>query len=782
MTEMRTDVRDEASTFDLPGSAHGKAGADFVGGDERHFRAVRAAMGELERDLGERLAATLARPGGSGQAALDRDLEVHRLRGRLRVLRRAGGDLCLGRMVLAGREEPIYLGRLGLHDAAGEQLLVDWRTPAAAPFFAATPAEPMGVLSRRRYRWSEGRVVDYWDEVVAPGVDARALALDDQSAFLAGLGSSRQVGMQEVLGTIQADQDAAIRADSRGVLVVEGGPGTGKTVVVLHRAAYLQYADPRLRARPEGVLVIGPHRPYLRYVSDVLPGLSEEGVATVTLEDLVPGAEDAVPELDPRVAELKSRVGMVDAVEAGVRWFQEAPDQRVDLETPWGPVHIGATEWAEAFAAVDRAVPHNHARGQIWEALATGVAEELEADAPGDSGGEDEGDDGAHDADTYADTYGDANADTYGDANAAAGPEVGAEVSAEAGADVDSVQVERWLRREPLLARLIQRGWPVLDPEELVADLWTVPAFLRLCAPWLTGAEVGLLQRPAGADWTVCDVPLLDAARALVGDPKRAEQRRRQRAAIAEQREYMDSVVTSILEADADGEGAVTMLHGGDLREALEDADAAPGVGEDRWVGPFTHIVVDEAQELTPAQWQMVLRRCPSRSVTVVGDRAQARGGFAQTWQERLAEAGMPRVTTVTLRVNYRTPAEVMEVAAPVIRAVLPDAQVPSSVRSSGREVQHGAVAELEGIVTAWLAERETGTVCVISSDEDEALTEAGGRRRGLGASERVRWLSPVLAKGLEFDLVVLVRPERWGAVDRYVAMTRTTQHLVILT
>src|SRR6201999_677885 len=230
-----------------------------------------------------RLETELLAPAGLGQKALDRDLEVHRLSSRLRLLRRFGLDLCLGRMVRADDPEPVYVGRLGLTDREGRRLLLDWRSPAAEPFFGATHANPMGLASRRRYRWTRGRVSDYWDEVFTPdGLEGHA-ALDDQSAFIASLGSSRSPRMRDVLSTIAADQDAIIRASSRGALIVDGGPGTGKTVVALHRSAYLLYSDPRVGHRQGGVLFIGPHQPYLAYVSDVLPSLGEEGVQIGTL-------------------------------------------------------------------------------------------------------------------------------------------------------------------------------------------------------------------------------------------------------------------------------------------------------------------------------------------------------------------------------------------------------------------------------------------------------------------------------------------------------------------
>jgi len=239
------------------------------------------------------------------------------------------------------------------------------------------------------------------------------------------------------------------------------------------------------------------------------------------------------------------------------------------------------------------------------------------------------------------------------------------------------------------------------------------------------------------------------------------------------EREQMAQVVDDLIAADDSEMQVMSMLRGEDLQNALAD-DARPTVDPDRLGGPFAHVVVDEAQELTDAEWQMVLNRCPSRSLTIVGDRAQARHGFAETWQDRLERIGLSEVKPASLTINYRTPEEVMAEAEPVIRAALPDANVPTSIRSNGRPVGHGAAADLSSVVDSWLAENPDGIACVIG---DPAFP----------ARARVRSLTPELAKGLEFDLVVLVDPESWGtgiegAVDRYVAMTRATQQLVILT
>ncbi|MBN9632415.1 MAG: AAA family ATPase, partial [Actinobacteria bacterium] len=285
-----------STAFALPENLQFKADPALIARDEQHFAAVDETLRRTVAELSDQLAAELRAPGGHGQKALDRDTEVRRLSARLRALGRYGRDVCLGRMVPAAPDggavggEPTYIGRFGLTDGDGRKLLVDWRSPAAEPFFGATHGDPMGLVSRRRYRWTNGRVTDYWDEVFAPDAlddAASRAALDDQSAFIASLGASRSPRMRDVLATIQADQDAIIRDGSRGALVVDGGPGTGKTVVALHRAAYLLYADPRLSRGHGGVLFVGPSPAYLAYVSDVLPSLGEEGVQLCTLRDLV---------------------------------------------------------------------------------------------------------------------------------------------------------------------------------------------------------------------------------------------------------------------------------------------------------------------------------------------------------------------------------------------------------------------------------------------------------------------------------------------------------------
>ena len=719
------------TAFNLPEHLVAKADPALIAGDEQHLAAIAESLEQQIGDLSERLDAERKAPGGKGRRAMDRDLEIHRLTARLRLLRRYGLDLCLGRMVSTDSTEPVYVGRLGLIDSAGRPLLIDWRAPAAEPFFAATHANPMGLTSRRRYRWTRGRITDYWDEVFSlDGLEGHA-ALDDQSAFIASLGSSRSPRMRDVLSTIAADQDAIIRAGSRGALVVDSGPGTGKTVVALHRAAYLLYSDPRLADhRRGGVLFVGPHRPYLAYIADVLPSLGEEGVQTCTLRDLVTEGAAATVETDPDVARLKSSGDMVEAIEPAVTLYEEPPSKGLMVETDVSDIWLSAADWAEAFEAPEPGTPHNEAREQVREALLSNLIDQ-------------------HDDD-----------------------------------EVSPDQLRRSLLRSPELNSTLNRAWTLIEAVDLVGDLWSVPAYLRRCAPWLTPDEVQKLQREDAQAWTVSDLPLLDAARQRLGDPEASRRQRRREATVAAERAYMDRVVDDLIEADDDGEGLVTALRQQDLRDALVDEAALPSADPDRLAGPFAHIVVDEAQELTDAEWQMLLRRCPSRSFTIVGDRAQARHGFTESWQERLERIGLDNINLASLSINYRTPEEVMVEAEPVIRAVFPDANVPTSVRSSGVPVVHGSTSDLGSILDAWLARHADGIACVIDANgiEDDTFQ----------ATSRVRSLTPEHSKGLEFDLVVLIDPDAFGngtvgtgiegTVDRYVAMTRATQQLVILT
>lgn len=699
-----------------------KSTAVLIARDEEHLAHVVATLSEQQSELKTALAHLSRAPGGRGRGALDRDLEIHRLSGRLGVLQRMGTELCLGRIV-GPDAVAMYVGRIGVLDSAGNPLLIDWRTPAAAPFFSATSAHPMGLVSRRRYRWSAGQIVDYWDEVFADtGTDPAAL--DKDSALIASLHTRRTPKMRDVLATIQADQDAIIRADSAGALVVDGGPGTGKTVVALHRAAFLLYADARLAGAHGGLLFVGPNRHYLRYVSDVLPGLGEDSVLSCTIADLVAEGAHAEPERVWEVARVKASRRLLDAVEPAVGLYEELPSKATIVETPWTDIRLTVADWAEARESVDEAVPHNEARDDIWEALRE-IAVEI----------------GMSQLDPSETDPGDLRA---------------------------SVSSSEEFRDA------FQRFWPILNPTDLVGDLWAVPAYLARCAPWLSDEERRLLRREEGAAWTSSDLPLLDAMTARLGDPKASWRRRRGQAILAEDRGYMDTVVQNLLEFDDDPESPLALLNRDSVRADLLHDEALPAEDRNPLDGPFAHVIVDEAQELTDAEWQMLIRRCPLRSFTIVGDRAQARNGFTESWKERLTRLGFDTVEQCALTINYRTPQEIMDAAVPVITQALPDANVPTSVRVGGQPVKYGHREDLPAVLDRWRAQNPRGVACVIGDPE-------------FIATDRVQSLTPLEVKGLEFDLVVLVDPQAFGsgisgAVDQYVSMTRATQELVVLT
>lgn len=530
--------------------------------------------------------------------------------------------------------------------------------------------------------------------------------------------------MRDVLSTIAADQDAIIRADSRGALVVDGGPGTGKTVVALHRAAYLLYADARVSAG-DPVLFVGPHPRYLAYAADVLPNLGEDSVRMCTLRDLVPEGAAAVSETDASVEALKSALDVDAVLDRAARFYEEPPVEDLTVETTWAEVTVTAEDWAEAFGSADPGASHDDARDQIWEALLDLLVEQV--------------DDG----------------------------------------DVPREALREEVRRDDDLNAAFVRAWPLLDPREVVSDLWSVPAYLRLCAPELTPEQRRLLRRVEGSAWTTADLPLLDAAQRRIGDPDAPRRRRARQATVAAELEGRAAVADHLIAADDSEMQVMSMLRGADLAAALLDGGADDE--RDPLTGPFAHVIVDEAQELTDAQWRMLMARCPSRSFTVAGDRAQARRGFPESWEQRLTRLGFSQVRVAGLTVNYRTPSEVMAVAEPVIRAGLPDANVPISVRESGMPVEYlragrgagGTLALVRRVVADWCAEHPEGVVCVIG---EPSFQPTG----------RVASLHPEHAKGLEFDLVVLVDPGQFGdgltgAVDRYVAMTRATQQLIVV-
>lgn len=481
-----------------------------------------------------------------------------------------------------------------------------------------------------------------------------------------------------------------------------------------------------------------------------------DGVRMCTLADLVPEGEGVGTEDDPEVARIKASADPEAVLEAAVRLYEEAPVEELVVATPWADIEVGALLWRAAFESAEPGTSHNEARMQVWDALVEILYDRLTEEEP----------------------------------------------------DAEAVPVHhfrRALAQDEDLHGVFSRAWPLLDPRDIVGDLWTVPAYARMCMPWLTDAQALSLRRDQPRVWTMHDLPFLDVAHRRIGDPEAGTRERRRAEALAAEREERERVRDDLIASDDSDLQLMSMLRGHDLQGALDDeageSASARADSIDRLVGPFAHIVIDEAQELTDAEWRVVLARCPSRSLTIVGDRAQARRGFAEEWTERLARVGLSqaagdRVEISRLSVNYRTPAEIMAEAEPVIRAALPDANVPGSVREAGGPVRHASVTDLDRVLGEWLRTNSVGTACVIAPAERVSAVGGVASTGGATSTEadssesveeaRVRVLTPESAKGLEADLVVLIDPTSWGegirgAVDRYVAMTRSTQQLVVL-
>ncbi|WNM42873.1 AAA family ATPase [Micromonospora halotolerans] len=725
---------------------------------------------QAARRLTEELRAT----GGTKQARSQRDHAVRMYADQVEQLSAVESGLCFGR--LDGDDDSCrYIGRIGIFDTSGDYdpLLIDWRAPAARAFYLATAANPQGVRRRRHLRTRERKVTGLNDEVldIAAASPTAHEEVTGEASLLAALNAGRTGQMRDIVETIQAEQDQIIRADLPGVMVVQGGPGTGKTAVALHRAAYLLYTH-RQQLSTRGVLLVGPNPTFLRYISQVLPALAETGVLLRTQADLFPGVHARRTE-PAATAALKGRAVLAEVLANAVRDRQWVPDEPLEIELPQREILTLDPETVrqarERVRRTDR--PHNLARAlfdiEIVHALADQVAERIGADPLG-----------------------------------------GENLLSEA----DRAEIRRELRDEPGIRAALDELWPVLTPQRLLADLFESPERIAAAAPMLTDAERAALHREPGG-WTPADVPLLDEAAELLGEDERAAAARRERIRALE-REYAEGVLEiwrgsrSIdVEDEADGGeilGVTDLIDADRLSERQEEADrltTAQRAAADRtWA--FGHVIVDEAQELSPMAWRLLMRRCPSRSMTIVGDVAQT-GALAGTpsWQEALAPYVADRWRLEELTVSYRTPAEIMAVAAEVLAEIDPALRPPRSVRASGvppwdRTVPADRLAAELVEATAREAARLTDGrlgVIVPAGKVDElgaavvaALPEATvGEQPEL--ANRVVVLTTEQAKGLEFDSVLVVDPDEIvaesprGHSDLYVALTRATQRLGIL-
>jgi DNA helicase IV len=768
---------------------------DEIQHEQEYVDMLYARLDDMRQSAADRLAQTLLERGESHQARSQRDSIAAAYARTVAELDGVEDGLCFGRLdFLSGDEakRPMYLGRIGIFadDAEHEPLLIDWRAPAARPFYLATAANPLGVDRRRHLRTRERKVVDVDDEVLNldRALPDRSDDLTSESALLAAISASRTGRMRDIVATIQAEQDQIIRAQLNGVLVVQGGPGTGKTAVALHRAAYLLYTYRRQLAT-RGVLVVGPNHTFLRYIAHVLPSLAETGVVLSTLGDLFPGIRATRGE-PAAAAEVKGRPAMVEVLTRAVRDRQRVPEQQgLELLVDKQVLVLERAVAEDARAAARRSGrPHNAARQVfdrfVLDALTTQVAEAIGTDP-------------------YAD-------DPLGEDDAPG------EAMLLGAADLADIRAE--LAAEPAIRAALDWLWPILTPQDLLADLFCDPAALGSAAPDLTDAERALLVRdptapgdpPGERSWTAADVPLLDEAVELLGvdtDQERAqrEAERRQREAYAQGALEIAEGSRTLEFEDVESEVllATDLIDAARLAErqriAQQLTTAERAAADRQWA--YGHIIVDEAQELSPMAWRLLMRRSPSRSMTVVGDIAQTGDlAGAASWESVFAPYVADRWRLAELTVNYRTPAEIMDLASTVLIRVDPSLRAPASVRSTGvSPATVTANGDLAGAVVsavrAELSELGEGRLGVLvpAAELDPVATAvmsvdpsvAVGTDPDLTATVAV--LTVAQSKGLEFDSVIVVDPagienaSPLGSRDLYVALTRATHRLTLL-
>ena len=731
---------------------------------ERGRVAERYARLDALREEKERQLAAVRRTGpqGSLQNHSERDAFASLYEDRLAQLYAVDDRLVFGRLDLdaereGGADEQRYIGRIGLTTEDHERLLVDWRAAEAGAFYQATAAH-RGRVRRRRHLMLRGREVrDLEDDILDPtllGEDG--VRADAQGALLAAVTARRTGRMGDIVATIQAEQDEVIRAPLPGAVVVQGGPGTGKTAVALHRAAYLLYTH-RERLARSGVLIVGPSTAFMRYIERVLPSLGETGVVMSSLGTLMPGVR-AVPERDLDAAAVKGRLDMVDAVAHAV-----AQRQRLLVEPRRLMIDGTAVKLKPAMVrrARDKAratrKPHNEARVTFVKILVRELAEKLRKKLEKSSG-----------APVQRDLL------------------------------LEDVRTSRDVRIALNLC------WMPLTPEKLIGDLLTREDLLRAAAPWLSDVEVGALLRPADAPWTEADVPLLDEAAELLGrleTPGRGGESAAQHERNLENaRASLENMHQTLADLGVDGVVDAEQLAAANEARGVRRTTAETAAHDRTWT--YGHVVVDEAQELSPMQWRLLARRCPMKSFTIVGDIAQSsRRDAAGSWASVLAPEFGDRWRQEELTVNYRSPARVMRWAAQVARAAGLEVSHPRAVREGDHRPR--LVTEPGGDVAALALE----AVEVERNRVPEALTAViapAGQTGELLTALRERWgeaavdtaplpgvaivvATPWETKGLEFDTVVLVSPERIvddarGVVgDLYVAMTRATQSLSVV-
>ncbi|WP_329476316.1 AAA family ATPase [Kribbella sp. NBC_01484] len=712
------------------------------------------ARAELHRVQGEETTQ-------NNQSYTERESFTDLFSGRLSQLSSVERGLCFGRIDETAGDR-FHIGRIGLFDENYDPILIDWRTPVAQVFYRATSADPLGVKRRRHIRLHGRTVAGVDDDVLALAAlgDAERSTLIGEAALLSSLGASRTGRMNEIVATIQSEQDEIIRSGLPGVLVVQGGPGTGKTVVALHRAAYLLYTYREQLAR-SGVLVVGPNSTFLRYIDQVLPSLGETGVVLATISELYPGVVATAPE-SAAAARIKGGVAMADVIAQAVRGFQLVPGAPIRLKVDQHELVLRPDVVRKAQTkARESDEPYNQARGIFVGRILRTFTNQI--------------------VDRLGRQY------------------VGAE-------DIEDIRKE--LTEDDRVQALLDRLWPELTPQLLVSVLFSSPERLAAAAPHLTDEERAAVLRPLDADWTASDVALLDEAAELLGDTDATVAARNRQASDADaaeaaNREYARGVVAIELTAERIEIMPWEIEQFADLvarrTQLIENpVTLAERAASDRtWV--FGHVIVDEAQELSELDWRMLMRRCPRRSMTLVGDIAQTGSAAGvRSWADLLDKYAPRRWRSAELTVNYRTPAEIMTVAADVLAAIDPSLQPPASVRETGIEPWTRSVSTeqfTDALITAIKAERESigdGRLAVIVPapryDELAAvLTDVAHGHDPSVLDADVALLDVLQSKGLEFDAVLIADPagiiteSDRGLSDLYVAVSRATKHLGIL-
>ena len=720
--------------------------------EQQFIDGLYARLDQLVEQAEETVRSSLAQVGTGKQARLERDVMVAEQAGLLHAMRAEEDGLCFGRLDFRdGRTH--HIGRIGVRedDSSRTPLVVDWRAAVARPFYLATGHSPMG-LRRRRHLTTEGRTVTALHDELMDLTDPTRTGHEGEDAdavLLAALDSARTGRMHDIVRTIQAEQDAIIRAPHQGTMVVEGGPGTGKTAVALHRAAYLLYEHRELLAR-RAVLVVGPSPAFLGYIGDVLPSLGETGVLFATVGELFPGVE-ATGTDSPAAAEVKGRATMAETLAEALRDRQTVPERATEIPHEDYEALSLEREMAEdaRWRARESGLPHNLARPvfafHLIDALTAQLTERI---------GE----------------------DPYGGPNLL-GPD-------------DIAQMGKEIAQSPEVHAAIDELWPQLSPQEFVAEFLADPVHLD-------DASAALIRRQGGP-WTEADVPLLDEAAELLGEDDSAA-RAAAEAERQEQIEYAEGVLELSTGSETyefeDEESEVLAAHdiidAERMAERQEEADhrtAAERAAADRtWA--FGHLIVDEAQELSAMAWRLLMRRIPTRSITLVGDPVQAAETAAlKSWERILEPYVGDRWEHTRLDVNYRTPAEIMEVAADFQRAHDPSFEPPGSVRSTGTRpwARHVAADGLAAATAHEVAAAGTGgRIAVVAPAELHAslLAELPDAAHGAepDLTRDVVLLGVRQVKGLEFDTVLVVEPTAFGVSDLYVALTRATQHLGVL-